>query len=651
MTDGDLPGIDLKSASAEVVLSEVAGGNALADAGKAPDGKMAPAKSRRGRPRKPKKARPSGKGKTGRPRRVRENPPTPWLFNAVMAFLVKKTPETFQALMSIEDTRRHPELCRYPAPLLRLCELFWMLIGGVSGLDYDGFLLSPQVIEDLGAFLHGQGLAVERDGDGMFPMPSVDTLKDDMENIPPDRLAGVWRTLVRELDRLGMFRGTRFDNMPVVAIDGVDGFRTVSEIPTLLHRKTSRRKDGKVEYYEKFSLASLCHITGGAGYPIAGKMIRNKTEDKNGRKTGDVDGDATKQECEYNAIGDVVKSVIALLGNEHPILFLVDGLYLDGKIIRMFDKNNASFGIVLKDDDAVGLHLAAEEKLQAEGRHIKCRYAYGNIAEEYEIWYCNGVKYDFNGLDTPPVNYLYVIIKTFKDESETGCTKFSWITNVRLKDENAVETSALLRRRWGVETMNNDLENLAMNLNHKFDSRGEGPANFATMQFTAALFQAVMRDSDYMEKQDGCTVLPKIGGLAMEDSTLAVDVIDDLGKKQTAAGNAGQVAEEDTPERLPAAPDGKPEVYLDGKDTDLKTDGDDARTREGRPCWERVRLLMDRKRRCKAIVARIRLLRRWHTRAGWCECLRESMDRYELGDELMEVPDFTMLYNLTPPKK
>ena len=90
----------------------------------------------------------------------------------------------------------------------------------------------------------------------------------------PKELTAAWHILVQELNQVHLFRGTRYENMPIVAIDGVDGFRTVCEVPKLLHRNTTGKNGKKhLEYYAKYSLASLCHPNGGAGYPIAGMMI------------------------------------------------------------------------------------------------------------------------------------------------------------------------------------------------------------------------------------------------------------------------------------------------------------------------------------------------------------------------------------------
>ena len=66
---------------------------------------------------------------------------------------------------------------------------------------------------------------------------------------------------------------------------------------------------------------------------------------------------------------------------------------------------------------------------------------------------------------------------------------------------------------------------------------------------------------------------------------------------------------------------------------------------------EGVRQFLDRRRRIKAEIARVRVKRRWHTREGWCDYLCKSMQQATPGLKLFKVPVFTMLWNLTNQRK
>ena len=449
---------------------------------------------RRGRPLgSGRKKKPEPKGKPGRPRGPSQPSPAPMFFAAVISFLVERTDRFLLRLASIPDHRKHPELCTFPILQVRVCELLWMMSGGKSGLFFADFLVEPQVAEAIGQLCLALGQPCAQNQDGSARMPTIDTLKDDMETMPPEELAEAWRVLVRELDEINLFRGTRHGNMVVVAIDGVDGFRTVCEVPKLLHRNTSGKSGGKhLEYYAKFSLASLCHLIGGAGFPIAGMMIKNREDG------GIVDGQATKQQCEYNALEEVVVQVISLFPGL-KLLVDLDGLYLDGNNIRIIERLGHCYGMTFKDDALAKLHAVVEEELKKRGGHFTTEYEHGSTCERYELWYCNGVKHNFSGVETPVMNYLYLIVTTFEDGAETGTMKFGWMTNLHLDEASSLPVALVLRRRWGVETMNNDLKHLGMNLTHKFDSRGNGPENFATMGFIAALLQSVLRDSSNID--------------------------------------------------------------------------------------------------------------------------------------------------------
>ena len=562
------------------------------------------ARRKRGRPRgrgKQKEEKP--KGKPGRPRGSRQFNPMPDFFSAVLSFLLSRTFQSLFHLASIPDHRKDPEQCTFPIFQIRICELLWMMSGGKSGLFFDDFLLEPQTAEAVGEFCRRFNHPYAQNPDGTVHMPTVDTLKDDMETMPSGELERVWHILVEELDAINLFRGTRYENMPIIAIDGVDGFRTVCEVPKLLHRSTSGKNDEKhVEYYAKYVLASLCHPIGGAGFPIAGMMVKNKEDG------GTVDGQATKQQCEYNALETMLLRVISLFPGLKPLVSL-DGLYLDGNNVRLFEKLGLYYGMTFKDDDLAKLHVTVEKELKKRGGHYTTEYKYGDIRENHEVWYCNGIKHNFSGVETPEMNYLYLIVTIFKNDVETKTLKFGWMTNLRLDAANSLHVALILRRHWGIETMNNDLKHLGMNLTHKFDSRGNGPENFATMGFIAALLQSVLRDSNYIEK--------------LENQPVAVP-----------AGNKAAKAKDTEEEKSQI----QVTVHECPEGEESKTIGE---------AMEGIRGFLDRQHKVKADIAHIRIKKRWHTREGWCDYLCRSMQQTSPEFKPFKVPVFTMLWNLT----
>jgi len=216
-------------------------------------------------------------------------------------------------------------------------------------------------------------------------------------------------------------------------------------------------------------------------------------------------------------------------------------------------------------------------------------------------------------VDTPEMNYLYLIVTIFENDIETKTLKFGWMTNLRLDAANSLHVGLILRRHWGVETMNNDLKHLGMNLTHKFDSRGNGPENFATMGFIAALLQSVLRDSNFMEKVENQPVTVPVCGKAAK----ANDIEE---KKESQI----QVTVHEAPEGEENKPVEK--------------------------AMESLRLFLDRRRRIKADIARIRIKRRWHTREGWCDYLCRSMQQTSPEFKQLKIPVFTMLWNLTNQK-
>ncbi len=100
----------------------------------------------------------------------------------------------------------------FPIFQIHVCELLWMLPGG-SGLFYADFLLEPQAVEAVREFCRRFNQPCARNPDGTARMPTVDTLKDDMETMAPEALVAVWCAMMQELDAAGLFLSTRHENM------------------------------------------------------------------------------------------------------------------------------------------------------------------------------------------------------------------------------------------------------------------------------------------------------------------------------------------------------------------------------------------------------------------------------------------------------
>jgi len=386
-----------------------------------------------------------------------------------------------------------PERATYSSFSLKVYELFWMLSCGISGRKYSHFIIKNKVAESIGLFINNflPGSAY-KNKKRKYVAPSMDTQKDDMEKTEPAYLKRAWYVLVKKFNSLHIFDKLKYYGYQIIAIDGVDAFSTKQTIDTLLHRKHG----DKITYFAKMCLASIVSPNYGIGFPVAGLMIKNhKTETETETEI------KQKQECEQNALVAVLENIKQLFNMKKTIL-LLDGLYLNGKVIRLITSYGSKFFITLKDDALARFHTVIEEQMRVNGKHSD---SYDNDFNNGTKWtyafdWCNNVKHNFNQIDTPSVNYLSVIITKYVNGEEKYTHKFAWITNLKLKKCNVVMYQIIARKRWGIETMNNTQKKCGLNITHKYDSSQNAPENFLLMSQIASLIHQVLLQSNCYDK-------------------------------------------------------------------------------------------------------------------------------------------------------
>lgn len=110
--------------------------------------------------------------------------PSEDFIRVVQSFITTYTPKFLEALLNIPDTRKNPDSCKYFSFQLRVCELFWMLTGGMSGLYYEDFLMAPEAVDAISSFC-AKFCKIPCDENKQFPLPTINTLQDDMEHMDP----------------------------------------------------------------------------------------------------------------------------------------------------------------------------------------------------------------------------------------------------------------------------------------------------------------------------------------------------------------------------------------------------------------------------------------------------------------------------------
>ena len=229
-------------------------------------------------------------------------------------------------------------------------------------------------------------------------------------------------------------------------------------------------RNGKTGYYHQMLGAVAVHPDSKVVLPVGCEAIING------------DGGA-KNDCELNALKRLIPQIRATLGEQEPIVQLLDALYHNGPCIQLLENHKMSYIIGPKGDHYVGVQLKSlmerggmqEHTWYEKNRRCTVKYAKGLIL--------NG-KYK-----ETKVNY-FALTETDKVSGEQLFYS-DWITDIDLDEVDLKELTRVARSRWKVENETfNTLKNQGYNLEHNY---GHGKKNLMT-NFTVLMFLAFLVD-------------------------------------------------------------------------------------------------------------------------------------------------------------
>ena len=195
---------------------------------------------------------------------------------------------------------------------------------------------------------------------------------------------------------------------------------------------------------------------------------------------------ASKNDCEKTAL----KRLLSNISREHPHLKLVlncDDLYSDGPTIKLVKSYGYSFIMVAKDTYHPSLYESVDELDKADK---VVRYQYTD-EKGYRHWFrfVNDVPINKSHKETL-VNYLeYVEIDPKGNKKYVN----TWITDIKLTQENVAKVMRGGRARWKIENETfNTLKTQGYHLEHNYGHGDQHLAtNLACLNFTAFLINQI----------------------------------------------------------------------------------------------------------------------------------------------------------------
>lgn len=284
--------------------------------------------------------------------------------------------------------------------------------------------------------------------------PSDTYLRERLDEVDPKSIRPAFKKIFAELQRGKCLEPFEFlDGHYLVSIDGTGEFS--SNNVCCPHCCTKEHKNGSVTYYHQMLGASIVHPEQSNVIPLCPENIQN----------GDGSG---KNDCERNA----AKRFMENFKKEHPhlkVILLGDGIASNAPYIRLAKQNSMKYIFGAKPGDHKALFDAVEASEDTQ---------YYEVLDDkgflHQFRYLNDVALNKSNLDVR-VNFLEYMQTDPKGKEN----RFSWVTDIRITQNNAFMIMRGGRARWKIENETfNTLKNLGYNFEHNY---GHGKKYLSTV--------------------------------------------------------------------------------------------------------------------------------------------------------------------------
>ena len=309
---------------------------------------------------------------------------------------------------------------------------------------------------------------------GIEQIPEDAALREGLDGVAPTALQAQFKPLVDRLRQEGMVQKRQvLDGYTVLAADGTGHFCSGSR--SCAHCLTNQHRNGSTTYHHQVLAAVWVQPGEKTVFPIAVEPIV--------RQDGNV-----KNDCELNAAKRLVPQIREVMPEE-KLLLTLDAHYTNAPLIRLLKEHHISFLIGVKD----GYVPIQVQRLTTEGAMKEISWKTKDRL--CAIQFANGLILHGQNQDLH-VNYLEYM-EVDPNTAEVICFN-SWITDLPIAEENALEMVGVARTRWKIENETfNTLKNQGYHLEHNY---GHGTkylaTNFAILTFLAFLTDQIAQCLD-----------------------------------------------------------------------------------------------------------------------------------------------------------
>ncbi len=292
-------------------------------------------------------------------------------------------------------------------------------------------------------------------------LPHKDTITNVINELNFAELENIQTHMIKSLIRSKMFDKYRFNGMFHIVIDGTGLYSSPINLgEQAITRVFNEGEDNEYKLYSYYALEAKL-ICGNLVFSLATEFVENETyKDKFGNTTRKFD----KQDCELKASYRLLKKI----KNRFPKLPIIiggDALYMGKPFLKLCDKYNFEYIIRYKEDSA--------SSIKKDFDNFKI------IDNDYK--YQNGIIYG----EPEKKKYYTVNVVSFDEFNNNKITNFSYITSLKITNQNKEYIIALGRKRWKIENKGfKEQKSDVLNISHIYTKNCNGTKNtYLLIQF------------------------------------------------------------------------------------------------------------------------------------------------------------------------
>jgi len=314
---------------------------------------------------------------------------------------------------------------------------------------------------------------------GIEKIPHGDTINYLLERMTPKEIGAIRTRMVKELIRRKCFQNGRLVGYYLIAIDGSRIFSfKARHCEKCLTQKTG---DGKVTYFHPVLEAKLVAADGMA-LSVETEFIENP-----GARVFD------KQDCELKAFYRLAEK----LKNRFPqlaICLLLDGLYPSKRVFSICQDYRWKYLITFKEGSMPEVY---REYQDLKWLSLQMRHPRNQLVETRRD---DGVKQTHTWIEA--IDYAQDFLNVLECEEEKGgkTTRFVWLTNFSMTQNNCQKLAFGARLRWRIENEGfNVQKNGGYGLEHAYSHDPNAMKNFYLMLQMAHTIMQLMERGNLFE--------------------------------------------------------------------------------------------------------------------------------------------------------